>query len=282
MPFSVCILVHMPSLFLIKSRSILSRVPGLELFARFVLNDLREKMFGSILGLGWIFISPAIYVLILWLVFSFGFRAVPVEGLPFVLWLVAGFWPWLFLVDALGTGTTSVLEKAFLLRKTAFPIHWIPLAKIASALLVHLLLGAVIVLILLLAPEIQFTWRFLLLAYFAAAACALVYGLVLLACALVVFVRDVQKMVEISLQLGFWLTPIFWHVSLLPDHLRWLFKLNPFFYIVEGYRACLLGDVVALPSWLWTGYFWMLTAGFVFLGRYVFGRLRPQFADVLR
>lgn len=256
------------------------RQARLTAFARLVRNDLREKMFGSLLGVVWVFLSPAFYVLILWLVFQFGFKVVPVEGVPFVVWFVAGFWPWLFLSEAIATGTGAILEKSFLIRKVRFDVEWIPLVKLASAFFVHMLLG-ILVAIIVLSSALPLSLSSVFLIYYAFAAMVLVYGIVLLTSSLILFLKDMQKLVEIGLQMGFWATPIFWQLSLVPEGYQWLFKLNPFFYIVEGYRASLVAPQIAHPGWLWAAYFWGIVAVLVLVGRYVFRRLRPQFADVL-
>lgn len=87
------------------------------------------------------------------------------------------------------------------------------------------------------------------------------------------------------LQLGVWLTPIMWNAAeRLKDHptLLKLFKLNPVYYIVDGFRDSLL-----FKRWVWEGkglwtlYFWVVTLLILFLGMKVFKKLKIHFADVL-
>ena len=97
-----------------------------------------------------------------------------------------------------------------------------------------------------------------------------------------VFVKDVSKLVGIIVQFGFWLTPIFWNISRVPQEYQWIIKLNPAYYLVSGYRDCLL-----YHRWFWerqneTLYFWALTTVILFLGIIVFKRLRPHFAEVIK
>lgn len=258
-------------------RTFLTRIQH---FWMLVSNDLREKMFGSYLGAAWIFLSPAFYVLILWFVFQYGFKVMPVSGVPFVVWFVVGYWPWLFLSDAIASGTTSILEKSYLIRKVRFDIEWVPLVKLASASFIHGILG-VVVLAIVFNSQTVLTGQIFFLAYYSLAAVSLVYGIIFLTSALVVFVKDIQKIVEIGLQIGFWVTPVFWQISLVPQAYQWAFKLNPLFFIIEGYRASFMAPLVQHPGVWWTLYFWAFVAGVVLLGRYTFRKLRPQFADVL-
>jgi len=83
------------------------------------------------------------------------------------------------------------------------------------------------------------------------------------------------------LQFGFWLTPIFWNISMVPQQYQWIIKLNPLFYIIEGYRNSMI-----YHKWFWqdlhtTLYFWVVTGVFFVVGALTFRKLRPHFADVL-
>ena len=112
-----------------------------------------------------------------------------------------------------------------------------------------------------------------------------VLGLTYLTSAIVVFFKDLGQFINIFvIQVGVWLTPIMWNAEgmLGPLALK-LFKLNPMFYIVSGFRDSLLrkqwfwqGDTL-----LWTIYFWIITVLVIGLGFKIFRRLKVHFADVL-
>ena len=101
--------------------------------------------------------------------------------------------------------------------------------------------------------------------------------------AIVVFFRDLTQIISIFLQVGIWLTPIMWDVNMLANYpwLIKLFKLNPMYYIVTGYRDSMLGHVWFWNHWGWTVYFWIVTVVLFALGSWIFKRLKPHFADVL-
>ena len=88
------------------------------------------------------------------------------------------------------------------------------------------------------------------------------------------------QIVNIILQFGIWVTPIMWQYEMAGSWV-WLLKLNPMFYVAEGMRGALLYN-----CWFWeqpgyTLYFWAFSLGVLVLGAWMFGRLRPHFADVL-
>ena len=101
-------------------------------------RDFRQRYLGSYLGILWAFIQPAITVLIFWFVFQVGFKAMPVENFPFILWLVCGMFPWFFISESILSATNSVIESSFLVKKIVFRVELLPIVKIMSALVVHI------------------------------------------------------------------------------------------------------------------------------------------------
>lgn len=77
------------------------------------------------------------------------------------------------------------------------------------------------------------------------------------------------------------MTPIMWSYSILPDRFQWLAKLNPMYYIVEGYRDTLINKVWFWDRYFQTVYFWVLAIGIFVLGSIIFKKLKPHFSDVL-
>jgi ABC-type polysaccharide/polyol phosphate export permease len=97
----------------------------------------------------------------------------------------------------------------------------------------------------------------------------------------VVFYRDLGQVIGMLIQIGFWITPIFWSPETLPEEFKFLFFFNPVSYVVMGYRNSLISKI-----WFWqepwqTFYFWLLVFSLSIFGLFIFKRLRPHFADVL-
>ena len=111
---------------------------------------------------------------------------------------------------------------------------------------------------------------------------ALAFGY--LTSAIHVFFKDMAQIVSICLQFGMWLSPIMYQETMFSTDYPWIvtvLKLNPFYYIVAGYR-----DSILTGNWFWerptlTVYFWVVTLVIGFAGLKVFKRLRPHFSDVL-
>ena len=100
-------------------------------------KDLKQRYLGSYLGVLWAFIQPVITVLIFWFVFQVGFRSMPVDNFPFVLWLICGMFPWFFFADAWSSASASIIANSFLVKKVVFRVSLLPMIQIMSALVVN-------------------------------------------------------------------------------------------------------------------------------------------------
>ena len=245
-------------------------------------NDFKTKYAGSYLGIVWAFIQPIVTILVYWFVFSVGLKAGTVADYPFVLYLVSGIVPWFFFQDALNGGTNALIEYNYLVKKVVFKISILPIVKIISALFVHVFF-VVFALILCACYGYTPSLYTLQIIYYSVCTFLFVLGLVYATSAIVIFFRDLTQIISIFLQVGVWLTPIMWDINMLSSHpwLIKLFKLNPMYYVVTGYRDSMLGHVGIWNHASWTIYFWVVTILLFGLGSVIFKRLKPHFADVL-
>ena len=258
-----------------------------KLIWRLSKNDFKTKYAGSYLGILWAMIQPIVTVLVYWFVFEKGLSAGAVmarEGLtvPFVLWLTSGLVPWFYFSEALPSGTNALLEYNYLVKKVVFNIDILPLVKIISSIFMHLFFVAFLLVLMCaygMFPDIYV----LQLLYYSFCMIIFTLGLCYLTSALVVFFRDLSQIIGIILQIGIWMTPIMWTLDKLDNYpvLQFIFKLNPLYYIVYGYRDALFQKVFFWEHPFLTGYFWIFTFVVFVIGTTVFRKLKIHFADVL-
>ena len=247
-------------------------------------NDFKTKFAGSYLGIIWAFIQPMITIVVYWFVFQMGFRSGNVGDYPFVLWLIAGLVPWFFFSEALTGGTNALIEYNYLVKKVVFKISILPMVKMISALFVHLFFICFALIIFGLCSFWPTVYTLQIVYY---SFCMIVFTLALsyITCSVVVFFRDLTQIINIILQVGIWVTPIMWQeeqmFQKMPAFLVYIFKLNPLYYIVKGYRDALINKVWFFQHWQQTIYFWVVTIALFVLGQVVFKRLKVHFADVL-
>ena len=243
-------------------------------------NDFKQKYLGSYLGITWAFIQPVITVLIFWFVFQVGFKAQPINDVPFILWLIAGMFPWFFFADAVGNATNAVVENTYLVKKIVFRVGFLPLIKIFSSLIVHLFF-ILFMYGLYMVYGYSFDMYWLQVFYYLGAMMVLILGISYITSAVVIFFKDMGQLVAMLLQFGFWLTPIFWFIGMIPEKYHFWIKLNPLVYIIEGYRDSMINHI-----WFWEKpimglYFWVVALIMIWVGLSTFRKLKPHFADVL-
>lgn len=244
-------------------------------------NDFKVRYVGSYLGVFWAFINPFVTIMLYWLVFQFAFKSEPVDGYPFVLWLISGLVPWFLIQDSIINGTNALLQYAYLVKKVLFKVSILPAIKIVSSAFVHLMFMVVVFLIFICMgyfPTFPFILQ--LLYYFV---CTLAFSLAIayMTGAVVLFVRDLGQFISVFMQVFMWASPIMWRIDIIPKELRWIVKLNPAYYIVNGYRDSLLFHVDVFQHVAHTFYFWCAVIVFFIIGSRIFTKLRPHFADVL-
>ena len=248
-------------------------------FFSLILRDLKVRYVGSYMGIMWAFVQPLVTVMVFWVVFSMGFKVRPTSGVGFMEWLIPGYIAWQYFSEAVSGGTNSIVESSYLVKKVVFRVEELPVVKMMSGMIIHAFF-IVVMMMIYAARGVELGVRNMEMVYYVIAMMSLVYGLVMLSSALSVFTRDVVQIVGMILQLGFWGTPIFWEEEMMPAEYRWMIELNPMSYIVAGYRASMIGG---LHFWERpeTVTYWVETLIMIWIGRSVFRRMRPHFADVI-
>lgn len=281
-----CVLIDV-LLFIVlkKSKSVLQLARELyqnrELIWSLAKNDFKTKYAGSYLGIIWAFIQPIVTILIYWFVFGFGLKAgSPIEGVPFIFWFMAGLIPWFFFQDSLMNSTNCMVEYSYLVKKVVFKISILPIIKILSSLFVHIVF-LIVLLIIGVVYHFYPTVMTIQLVYYSFCTFFLVLGISYATSAIVLFFKDLMQLIVIFLQIGMWMTPIMWSYTLIPEKYQWIAKLNPFYYIAEGYRDTLINHVWFWQRYFQTIYFWIIAFAFFTGGAIIFKKLKPHFSDVL-
>ena len=257
----------------------------LDLLKILVQRDLEARYKGSALGNTWVILNQLVQLLVYTYLFSVVLKVkLNLEGMPannftFGLWLFAGLIPWTAFVAGFSQASSSVIAQPNLVKKVVFPLVLLPLVPVCAAF-VDSTLG-----LLLLLTFVGFTSNViqptaLLLPLIWIPQILFTAGLGYLVAGLSVFLRDIPQTIGIILNLWFYVTPIVYPTTAVPEALKfWVLWMNPLTIIVEIYRdLTLLGEVRHLTEW---GGFWLIAIAVFLIGLFVYRRLRPAFADVL-
>lgn len=244
-------------------------------------SDLKKRYAGAAFGTVWAYVQPLVSLLVFWFVFQVGFRNAPVDDVPFILWLSPAFILWNFFSDALNASTNTLPEYNYLVKKMKFRTSILPLVKITSSFLVHLFF-VVVVIVMCLIYQYYPTWMWFQVIYYLIATLYLLVGLGWVCSSISVFFKDFGPLVGIFLQIGFWLVPVFWNTNMMQNQtVLTIMKLNPCFYLVQGYRDSFVYNIGFWNYPNQTLYFWIVSSIIFVLGAVIFRKLKPHFADVL-
>ena len=256
-----------------------------DLLRALVRRDLESRYKGSVLGNLWPLVNQLSQLIIYTYVFAVVLKVkltlhgVPDNNFTFGLWLFAGLLPWIAFTSGLTQASNSVIAQPNLVKKVVFPLGLLPLVPILSAL-IESSFGLILLIffVALTTHTLHTTLALLPLAWLSQI--LLTMGLGYLTAGLTVFLRDIPQTLGVILNVWFYMTPIIYPASSIPESFRSLvFWLNPMAAISEVYRDIILvGEIHHWSEW---GVASLISATLFWFGLYIYKKLRPAFADVL-
>jgi len=238
---------------------------------------------GSFLGLGWSIIQPLIMLCVYTFVFSVIFKArwgmEPEEGkAAFALTLFIGLITFSLFSEVVNSAPTLILSNANYVKKVVFPLEILIFVKFLSVTInalfsLSILLGG----ILLVFGYIHWTVLLLPVVWLPIMMFSLGWGYFL--ASLGVFVRDIGPTITIFTTMLFFLSPIFYPITAVPEHLRVFFRINPIAIFVEDARRVVMRGL--MPDWPWFFSGLVLSAFIFILGYIWFMKSKKTFADVI-
>ncbi|KZE64089.1 Teichoic acid translocation permease TagG [Fictibacillus phosphorivorans] len=257
------------------------QLSNLYLIFRLASYDMKSKYQMHYLGVFWQFLNPAVQVLVYWVVFGLGIRARnPVDGVPYLIWLLVGLIPWFFISPTIVQGSNSIYSKVNLVSKMKFPVSLLPTITIISNSLNFLVLLAIMVLIMFLNGFVP-TVFFFQLPYYLFCTFMFLLAITLLFSTVSVIIRDFQNVLQSFMRMIMFLLPILWDINRLPDNIQKILMLNPLYYLIEGFRNTFLYETWFYEDILYMSYFWFVTLLILLIGSILHLKLRSKFIDYL-
>lgn len=224
-----------------------------DLLWMFVLRDFVATYKQTILGPLWFFVQPLLTTIMFTVIFA-GVAKIPTDGLPPLLFYLAGTTPWNYFAACLTSTSTTFVSNANLFGKVYFPRLVVPLSIAISSL-------------------IQFLVQFLLFlgffSWYGLAGSDLrpnLLGIVFLTPVLLLLMgllglgfgiaissmttkyRDLARLVTFGIQLMMYATPVIYPMSAIPDKYKLWIQINPMSSIIESFRAVFLGGEIPWPG----------------------------------
>jgi lipopolysaccharide transport system permease protein len=247
----------------------------LDLLRELVVRDIQILYKRSALGLAWTLINPLLQLA----VFAFVFQLVlPVNVPKYSSFVFSGLLVWNWFQGSLFQATGVITNNRALIRQPGFPAAILPVVTVTTGL-IHFTLALPILLVFMTIDGIELKPIILTMPLLLALQFLFTVSLTYPLAAINVTFRDTQHILGVILQLLFYLTPLFYDLKSVPEHLRLVYHLNPIVLLVESYRNILIQG--GQPDWLALGILSALSVVLLPIGHQIFRRQSDRFVEEL-
>lgn len=256
-------------------------VDNIYMVGRLARYETKSQYSNHYLGIVWEFLNPLFQIAVYWFVFGIGLRSGnDVDGVPFLPWMIVGISLWFFVSKAFVQGSNSIYARLNLVSKMNFPMSIIPSYVMLTFFIEHafilLIIGVVLI-----GYDIPFSIYILQLPYYLVATFLLSYAFALLFSTFSTLARDFQSLLQSMVRMLFYVTPILWPLTTMPEVIRPILQLNPINYVIEGYR-----NTFFYHHWFWEHpgymlYFWSFVAIILLIAAALHVKFRDSFTDYL-
>lgn len=247
----------------------------IELVYVLVQKDLKVRYKSSFLGYLWALANPFAFALVYYIAFKLIMR---VQMPNYSIFLLTAMFPWVWMSNSIIQATSGYRNNASLVKKIRINTRILPFANVAHEL-VHFCFALPVLMVFILVAGgklyTEWLWQIPLMVFLQF---AVVYPLGLLLALSNVFVRDVEYLVGIFMSMLFFLTPIVYPVSMVPEMYRSYFEWSPFAAIILNWRNVLMhGQIELLPMI----YCLVLSVVLLFVASIAHRRTRYKLAELL-
>lgn len=253
------------------------------LIRKLAIYNIKSKYSNHYLGVFWNILQPLMQVGLYYVVFGLGLRGVrhDVIGVPFIIHLISGLFPWMFISQSIIGGSLAIYQRLGLVTKMKFPSS-VLLSISFTNTLINLLITTSILFLLSLYYQLVPIWHYFWFFYFIIASYALIFGISLIMSTLVIIVRDTNNILQNVMRMAFFVTPIFWAIENATPLMVKINAFNPFGYLVGTYRVAFIRDHVSVyGSWHDHLFYWTICLLLLFIGSQVHYKFRNKLVDYL-
>lgn len=256
-----------------------------DLLRMFVKRDIVTVYKQTVLGPIWFVVQPILTTAIYIVVFG-NIAKIPTDGVPMILFYLAGIVIWNYFSEAFNTTAKTFTENANIFGKVYFPRLIMPMSKVVSGLIkfgiqLAFFLSVYAYYIITGSSAIEPNWTLLLLPVYVLIMAAMGLGAGIIFTSMTTKYRDLTFLLTFGVQLLMYATPVIYPISTLEQGSKlWtVIMANPLTPLVEGFKYAFLGQ--GYFSWLALGYSALFTAVLLVVGIVIFHRTERNFIDTV-
>ena len=246
-----------------------------ELLKTNIKKEVRGKYKNSFLGVLWSFLNPLLQIVVYAIVFQLILKN-PQEN--YAIFICCGLIPWTYFSSAISRSAFTMVENGNILKKVYFPREILPISIVTSET-VNFLISTVIILGFVIFGGLGISKYIVFYPLVLLAQYLLLIAISFIVSSISVYIRDLQHLIGVALQLLFYAAPIVYSPEVIPPEYQWILTLNPMAYIINGYRDIFyyqtMPDIASL--------FGLIAISIVLcvIGYLIFNKLQKGFAEEL-
>jgi teichoic acid transport system permease protein len=259
------------------------QVVNIGMTVRLAIYDTQARNAHKYLGTLWEILDPLFQVLIYAVIFGGGFRTkAPVEGMPYFVWMSVGFAAWYLVNQGFSDTIRSMQDQIYMVRNVKFPVSILPSIRVVQVF------PAVVSISVIAGLAMAFTGHFhpslywFQIIYYGAAALLMLFFLGIFSATINILIPDYDMIIRQVLRLTFFMSGILFQPekgNMFNNLIYYISKVNPFYYIVNGWRETFL-----YQKWFWNSpqtmaFFWLEIALFAVIGSHLYLKFKDQLID---
>lgn len=202
-------------------------------------KDIVVRYKQTMLGMMWAIFQPIFSMIIMTFVFGNIADMPSEEGVPYAIMVYAALLPWNFFSSAFSGVSNSLVANGHMIKKIYFPRLTLPISSVVTAC-VDFLISFGVLIVIMIGYQYLPPIKVICLPFFILLAFVIALGFGLFFSTMNVKYRDIRYLVPVLLQFGMYLSPVAYSSSVIPEHLKLLYSLNPMVGVIEGFRWCLM------------------------------------------
>ncbi len=244
-----------------------------ELLKTNVQKEIRGRYKNSFLGILWSFLNPLLQIAVYAIIFPLIMKT---QQEYYVIFLCVGLIPWTYFTTTITQSASNIIANGNIVKKVYFPREILPISVVTSTT-VNFLISSLIILAFVLGYGLGISKYIIFFPIIVLIQYIFSLGVAFIISSVTVYLRDLEHLIAIALQVLFYATPIVYSLETLPQEFRGIMGLNPMAHIITAYRSIFYDK--AMPDLTMLGILFVISIVLCIIGYIIFNKLQKGFAE---
>lgn len=244
-----------------------------ELLKTNVQKEIRGRYKNSFLGILWSFLNPLLQIAVYAIIFPLIMKT---QQEYYVIFLCVGLIPWTYFTTTITQAASNIIANGNIVKKVYFPREILPISVVTSTT-VNFLISCLIILAFVMGYGLGISKYIVFFPLIVLVQYIFSLGVAFIISSVTVYLRDLEHLIGIALQVLFYATPIVYSLETLPEQFRGIMYLNPMAHIITAYRSIFYDQ--AMPNLQTLGILFAISIVLCVVGYIIFSKLQKGFAE---